>query len=432
MQFNVFIYPCSSGIGQEIYHSLINIKNVCLYGGNSEKNSQGKFLYKNFLTDIPRMSEKDLFIIKINEIIKTYNINAIIPAYDDATVYFQEYSKYFINDVKIITACYESCVTCRSKELTYLFFKDIITCPRVYTIEDMQNKNIYPLFIKPKKGSGAINSYPIYQIDGMPSEIILEENIICELLPGNEYTVDCITDYTGNLIFCKARERSKTANGISILTTMVTDNDLIEKCNKIGNEINKNIKMLGAWFFQVKYNTRNELTLLEIAPRIAGAMALYRSIGVNFILLSLYIHYNQSSEILINKCENVMCCKIYGNYCENDIYYENIYVDYDDTIIINNNINYYLIGLLYKLKDKGKHIYLLTRHIGDIIQELNNRCIHRNIFTEIHQITTELKNQYIKKNSILIDDSFNERKSCYLYCNAVYDVDCVQMLINML
>jgi hypothetical protein len=56
----------------------------------------------------------------------------------------------------------------------------------------------------------------------------------------------------------------------------------------LANKINKKLHFRGVWFFQVKENINGDLSLLEIAPRVAGTMALSRLKGVNLPLMSLF------------------------------------------------------------------------------------------------------------------------------------------------
>jgi predicted ATP-grasp superfamily ATP-dependent carboligase len=409
MNINVFVYPCSSGIGQEIYKSLSDNKEITLYGGNSSDISQGKFLYENYIFDIPLMSDIENFIITINCYIEKYKIDVIIPTYDDATVIFTEIQEKLHKNVKIITSSSKTCKICRSKKETYDLLCNIVKCPIIYNDTNLDDDKLYPLFIKPTKGCGSINSYKINNKKEITSDINIENNILCEYLSGIEYTVDCFTN-NKKLLFCRPRERLRTINGISVLTKSIEDNAFKNECYEFAKKINDTIEFIGAWFFQVKYDKNNILTLLEIAPRIAGAMNLYRPLGINFILLSIYTHLNIPVFLELNKIENLVCHKIYSNYYLSSICYENIYVDYDDTLIIKNKINHRLLGFLYKEKTKKKNIYLITKHDGNIYENMEYYYINKNLFNDIYHIAKdEHKKDLIFTNSIFIDDSFKER-----------------------
>ena len=60
--------------------------------------------------------------------------------------------------------------------------------------------------------------------------------------------------------------------------------DITALARTISNELD----LRGPWFFQLRSSAAGVLTLLEVAPRIAGTSAVHRVAGVNFALLALY------------------------------------------------------------------------------------------------------------------------------------------------
>src|SRR5208283_1762519 len=98
------------------------------------------------------------------------------------------------------------------------------------------------------------------------------------------------------LKFSGARIRTRIVNGISVDTEPYSNYQL----NEIAQTINSFLSFRGPWFFQVKENSDGEFVLLEIGPRIAGSMALYRNLGVNFILLAIYDFLGHDIRIIKN------------------------------------------------------------------------------------------------------------------------------------
>ena len=45
---NILIFPCSTGLSIEIHNSLKNIKNITLFGLNSNKKSRGYYCFSNY------------------------------------------------------------------------------------------------------------------------------------------------------------------------------------------------------------------------------------------------------------------------------------------------------------------------------------------------------------------------------------------------
>lgn len=95
-----------------------------------------------------------------------------------------------------------------------------------------------------------------------------------------------------------------------------------------------------------------------------------------------------------------------------DIDYDEVFIDYDDTIILDKSIyNLDAVKFLYYCKNKKIKLTLLTRHDGNLEEELNQFHLI-NLFDRVIQIgQQDCKVKYIdNKNSIFIDDSFEERR----------------------
>ena len=114
--------------------------------------------------------------------------------------------------------------------------------------------------------------------------------------------------------------------------------------------------------------------------------------------------------------------------------YETIYIDLDDTIIINGEINLNIIRFIYQCFNKKKKIILLTKHDDENVYEtLNKYNISDKLFHEIIQIPNESrKSEFIEnKNAIFIDNSFIERKEVYeKHKIPVFDVDGIEILLD--
>jgi hypothetical protein len=433
---NVLVFPCASGIGQEIYNALKNHKDITLYGANSGVNNQGSILFGPlYIGNAPQISEKELCIRWLNIIINKYKIQCIYPAYDDACVWLKENEEFLMN-TRIITSSIETTQICRSKKKTYKLFDKIIQCPIVYESID-SSFNDYPIFIKPECGEGSKGCHIIISYEELKKHNT-PEHICIEYLPGEEYTVDCFTDINGKLYFVGPRIRSLARAGISIITESIFDTN--NEFYNIADKINNTIKSIGAWFFQVKRDSSGKLCLMEIAPRIAGAMCLYRQQGINFPLLSIYTHMNLPVHIIKPKLKGVIGYKIYKNYFHvadciiNPI--RGLYIDLDDTLILplSKGVNTDIISIIYQAKMTNIQIFLITRHKDLVKNTLNKYCLHESLFDEIiHIKDTTSKEDYIqKKPALLIDDSFLERNSVIMDDIYTFDIDSLEIVRDMI
>lgn len=400
--FNILVVPSGTEIAHEIIRSLNNVKNINLFGVNSV-DSYTELLQKNVKYNIPYIDDEK-FISSIEKTVVEFGITHIFPAHDSAAIKLTKFS----NDLsaKVISSSYETNHICRSKERTY---NRLASCIKVPVIFDKKSKGLhFPLFAKPNIGQGSVGAKVIKSQSDL--NFLSENDLLCELLPGNEYTVDCITDGKGNLLYSQARLRCTMRNGIAIETKLVKDNSIF---SSFASKINRNMFFSGAWFFQVKEDINGELCLLEVATRIAGSMMTSRFNGINFAELSLLISENIPVSILDNKLD----VKLYRNLSYQfytNLEYQTIYTDFDDCLLLGDIINADLVKLLFDALNNQKEIILITRHEGDLVNKLKElRLTH--IFDEvIHIKNGECKSKFIKNSkSIFIDDSFSERKDVY-------------------
>jgi len=417
----VLVFPCGSEIGLEIHRSLKFNKHFELIGGSSV-DDHGMFVYENYIGGIPSV-EDDEFITTINNLIEKEDISYLYPAHDSVVLKFAQNSN--ILKAKVVTADFFTCDICRSKRKTYEYLKDIILVPKLYSKEEIRD-NDYPIFLKPDVGQGSKGTKKLENKRDLDYFYSDESQLLLEYLPYAEYTIDCFTDFKGNLKYCSGRKRSRISNGISVSAEFVENSEF----QIIAEKINSKFKFNGAWFFQLKENKNHELCLLEVAPRIAGTMEYQRSYGINLPLLNLYNYEKKEIEIVKNNYSCVLDRALASKYKLN-YNYNYIYIDLDDVIIQNKKVNYNVLALLYKALNEGKKIILITRHYQNPILSLEEYNI-ANIFEEIIHITDNTpKSYYIKNNnSIFIDDSHKERSDVSKNCNIpVFDVNMIDVLM---
>jgi predicted ATP-grasp superfamily ATP-dependent carboligase len=419
----VLIFPCGTEIGLEINRALASSIHFEMYGASSLAD-HGRFVYKNYIEGIP-FADDENFISEIEKICKNYNIDFIVPAHDSVVLALAKNQEKL--SAKVLTSPLETCEIARSKSKTYQVLKSIIQCPKTYDVKDP--KICFPVFVKPDVGQGSKGAHKIHNRE----ELINAYNqnnkiIISEYLPGSEYTIDCFSNRHGDLLFAKGRTRSRINNGISVNSQPIDNPNFMQ----IAHKINSCLKFQGMWFFQLKEDFNKNLVLLEIAPRIAGTMSLYRGLGINFIQLALYDAMGEDVEIFSNNFEIEIDRALFARYKTN-INYETVYVDFDDTILLNDTVNTDMMKFLYQAKNEKKDIVLITKHAHNLDLTLSNYCIDKNLFTKIIHIgKTEDKTNYIKKSDALfIDDSFSERIKVSKNCKIpVFGIDAIEVLLN--
>ena len=281
-KINVLIVPAGSGMAIAAIKALKQDKNIKIISADTNRLAPGLYIsHKGYI--IPPFTD-GAFYLKLKEIIERESIDVIIPALDTILLEFSKRKKEFENmGTKVIVSEPRTIEITRDKWKTYNELKNRIPLPKSFIkIEDIDVE--YPLFIKPRSGSGSQWAYKINskkELDFFYNRI--ENPIIQEYLEGKEYTVDCLADISGNLILAIPRERIETKSGISVKGKVIRNEEL----EKIAKKITKKLKFCGPFFFQAKENRNGVPKLIEINARIAGTMCLSSFSGPNIHSLAV-------------------------------------------------------------------------------------------------------------------------------------------------
>ncbi|MCI9486860.1 MAG: ATP-grasp domain-containing protein [Lachnospiraceae bacterium] len=417
----VAVFPAGSEIGLEICSALQYDKYVELIGLTSVRD-HAEMVYRETET-VPYYQEED-FIEKLNEVLERAQVDYLYPAYDDVLLFLTRRQREI--HAKIITTEPETIEITRFKRKTYEFLKCEPFVPKVYSSREKVER--YPVFVKPDRGQGAQGTQKIEKEADWGKVEDLESMVITEYLPGEEVTVDCFTDGNGVLCAYEPRRRIRIKSGIAVRSEVMDEDFAI---TDIANVLNGRLQFKGAWFFQLKKNQEGEYRLLEIAARVAGTMGLGRSMGINYPLLTLYVHMGLETEVIPNSYHACVDRALVSRY-ELSLDYRTVYVDLDDTLILKGQVNDLLIRYLYQCVNKGKRLVLLSRHAGDMGDYLRRFRISEELFDQIVFVGDSPKSEYVQdKRAILIDDSFRERKEVMRNCGfPVFGTENVESLID--
>lgn len=419
-KIGVLVFPAGEINSVELHDALATCVNIALYGASSI-DKHGEYVFKNYISGLPMISEENFFD-EFNKIIEENNIDVVFPTHDTVADFFAE-NKDRIK-ANIIVADRWTAEVCRDKKKTYEVFEKESFCPKVY-----EQIGTYPVFIKPKKGQGSVGAKLIRSKDDITDSIVLSEYVITEYLPGKEMTVDCFTDRHGKLRVVLPRSRDRLLAGISV---SAKDEELTDEIKNIADTINSKLNFRGLWWLQLKEDKDKKLKLLEVSTRCAGTMCMARARGVNLALLSVYDALGYEVEVFINPYHIKLDRSLISRY-KIDYEYDNVYFDFDDTLIINNKVHLPSISFLYQCKNKGKKIFLITKHETDIYEDLEKYNLPKSLFEEIIWIKPEEdKVDYIKKDrSIFVDNMHAERKNIITKLGIpVFDVDAIEVLMD--
>jgi len=420
----VLVFPCGSEIALEIHAALGFNKAVKLFGVSS-LSDHGEYVYANY-RQIDAKADSESLVEQLNGLIEEWEIDIVLPAHDSVILALAERRA----EVRAVVAAPEIAVAriCRNKNKTYTFFEESGFVPRRV---DAPSEGIYPIFAKPAVGQGSQGAEQV--MERSRHEQLLRsgiEYVFSEYLPGIECTIDCISDASGVLLHLSPRVRERVKSGISVATRPFP---LEVSLKAMAERIAGALRLRGAWFFQVKQSVLGEWRLLEIAPRIAGSMALSRNLGINYALLTLYAYLGMPFSVLAQDFPIRLDRALTNRFrVEHD--YNCVYLDLDDTLIVGGRVNPTLAALLYQWQAQNVDIVLVTRHTRCPRKTLQHYRLAESLFERIEHIRDSTpKSQVIDRHrrAIFIDDSWRERLDVSRECGIpVFDIDALEQLLD--
>ena len=416
---NVLVFPAGEINSIELHDALATCVNINVFGASSI-DRHGSYVFANYESGLPMITAPD-FYEKFNALLAKWNIDVIFPPHETvATVFADNADKI---NAKIITADKRTSAICRDKAKTYAALAGCDFVPR--TFDRIES---YPVFIKPKESQGGVGAKLIKSAGDIP-DVDLSEYVICEYLPGAEYTVDCLTDKDGNLRVVSPRSRARLMAGVSMAGET---RELTPEIEHIATEINNRMKFMGLWWFQIKQDSSGKWKLLEISTRCAGTMALTRVRGINLPLLSVYTAMGYDISVEPNPYNVKMDSSLIRRY-RIDYDYDTVYFDFDDTLIVRGRVNLKAIWFLYQCQNYGKRVVLITKHEHELRDSMKKYHIDAGLFDEIIHIAPDAnKAEYIDANrAIFIDNMYKERSAVYkTHKIPVFDVDGLDVLMD--
>lgn len=423
-QVKVLIFPAGEINSVELHDALSTNVNIKVFGASSI-DRHGPYLFKNYYTGLPLISEPS-FCESFNKLLQLNEIDIVMPTHDTVALFLASHRDGIC--ATVLTADLKTNQVCRDKALTYSLFADCKFCPETQT-----RPSTFPCFVKPRIGQGSVGVQLLKKASDIPVGINWGDYVVCEYLPGQELTVDCLTDRKGVLRVVLPRERTRVMAGVSVAGTALQASDDIQM---IAEAINERLAFFGLWYFQLKRDKNGQFKLLEVSSRCAGAMCLSRARGINLPLLSVYIALGRDITVFENPYAVSMDRTLVSRY-KIDYSYDTVYIDYDDTIIIDGEVCLPVMRFLYQCRNRGKRIILLTRHNEDhedrLLDNMKRFAIAPELFDQIIELSLDEKkyDYIIPHRAVFIDNAYKERLLVHSKHNIpVFDVDGVEVLAD--
>lgn len=175
----------------------------------------------------------------------------------------------------------ENLAPCLFKDKLYRLLPDI--SPRIIGSR-LEAPDGAELFVKPRYSSSAEGARKIRNL-AEEWRGVTDQDVVTEYLPGDEFTVDCVSTPDGILVDWNVRARERIRDGITSFGRSVP-----EQWEFIGNHVKKVAGVLRLpyfWFAQFKFDSDGVPKLLEVNCRISGSFCITRTSRKDYVKFAM-------------------------------------------------------------------------------------------------------------------------------------------------
>jgi carbamoyl-phosphate synthase large subunit len=239
-----------------------------------------------FLADayatLPPISDPRFFDCAL-DVIEREHVSLILPTSGfDILVYSQRKAELAHRGVTVIVSDFPDLDNCNDKWKFYQLTRERFPLP--HTTLDMRPGMEFPCLVKPIRGKGSRGIALCRTEDELTRQLKIQQaSLIQEYLPGEEYSIDVLSDLQGNPLVAVPRVRLATKEGISVKGRVFHDPYIQEVCMDLARFLN----LKGPSCMQMRSAVTGEPKFLEVNPRMGGGTIFATLAGINFAQLQV-------------------------------------------------------------------------------------------------------------------------------------------------
>lgn len=215
---------------------------------------------------VPRVTDGS-YVDALVEVCQKHSISLIVPTIDTELPILSENRERIESVSRIMLSSPECIGVCRDKHKTaeYLSENGFLT-PKTLSAEEVQTAEDFPLFIKPLDGSSSINAFTVNNKEELRFFYNYIKNpIVQKKVSGQEYTIDMLCDFDGNLVTIVPRKRLAVRSGEILKGQVEKNQSIIAEMKKLAQVL----KPVGHITVQ-GFLSDEQFVFIEINPRFGG------------------------------------------------------------------------------------------------------------------------------------------------------------------
>lgn len=187
---------------------------------------------------VPRYTDSD-YVPALVDICRRENIDVIFPLIDpDIPLLAKHRDHLESTGARVAVVSEEAAQISADKWLAYQFFNRLgLATPKSWLPDDLSDRECeFPLFIKPRRGSAAANTYRVNDLEELKFfQRYIHDPIVQEYMDGPEITSDVVCDFDGDVLAVISRQRIAVRTGEVVKGFTVYDEDVANACHQIAS-----------------------------------------------------------------------------------------------------------------------------------------------------------------------------------------------------
>ncbi len=221
------------------------------------------------------------FLDHLSEFCCTYDIHLVIPTIDPDLIRLDqirdEFQKRCPNTRLLLSSSY-SIDQARNKNLTKERMRALgVNVPK--SISRSEDNDSYPIFVRPADGSSGVGAMKVDSKLDLQWALAKYSNLMLEeFIPGEEYTVDVLCNFSGKALIAIPRKRIKVRAG-EVVQGIIERNPQLEA---LAMHIAEGFMALGPVTVQFRCPVSNTVVGIELNARMGGGLPLSIAAGADW------------------------------------------------------------------------------------------------------------------------------------------------------
>lgn len=241
---------------------------------------------------VPRVDDAD-YIRALLEICTTHEVDLLFPLIDPELYPISNNVQAFLDiGTRPVISDPATIRIGMDKRSTAAFFEEIgVDSPKILDITEVLRSESpkFPMLIKPARGSSSIGVTKIYSKEELAFfSSYIEDPVLQEFVEGDEYTLDILTDFSGEVHCVVPRLRIETRAGEVSKGITVKNRQIMDAGARVAKALPGPVGCITVQCFVAPCGN---LKFIEINPRFGGGVPLAIKAGADFPrwLMEMYL-----------------------------------------------------------------------------------------------------------------------------------------------